>query len=82
MNHTFKLFSCISNIFQRCLNMTEDNDDSYSSNLPFHGNERTMNMNNLLLQNIQGSLYFKNDLYKLNTGHFQNDMKPGGFTAF
>jgi len=41
--------------------------DKKAFSLPFHGNERTMNMNNLLLQNIQGSLYFKHELYPLNS---------------
>jgi len=37
--------------------------------LPLWGNVQTMNINNLVLTNIQGSPYFKNDLFKLKTFH-------------
>lgn len=37
--------------------------------LPLWGNERTMNMNPLILTNIQSSHYFKNNLYGLKTYH-------------
>eukprot|EP01132_Coremiostelium_polycephalum_P001512 gene1512-1904_t len=36
--------------------------------LEIHGNEKTMNLENILLVNIQSSLYFK-DLYRLKTYH-------------
>lgn len=35
--------------------------------LPIHGNEKTMNLNTLLLTNIQQSQYFKTTLYGLKT---------------
>ena len=37
--------------------------------LPIHGNEKTMNMNHLILTNIQSSPYFKVNLYELKTYH-------------
>lgn len=37
--------------------------------LPVWGNERTMNLNSMILTNIQGSPYFKNQLYELKTYH-------------
>ena len=40
-----------------------------SNNLPIHGNEKTMNLNTLILSNIQASPYFKVQLYDLKTYH-------------
>uniref|UniRef100_A0A0A9Y4E3 Pre-mRNA-splicing factor 38 n=1 Tax=Lygus hesperus TaxID=30085 RepID=A0A0A9Y4E3_LYGHE len=40
-----------------------------SNVLPLWGNERTMNMNPLILTNIQSSHYFKVNLYELKTYH-------------
>lgn len=40
-----------------------------SNVLPLHGNERTMNLNPLILTNIQSSHYFKVNLYELKTYH-------------
>lgn len=37
--------------------------------LPLYGNKETMNINPMILSNIQGSAYFKEDLYKLKTFH-------------
>lgn len=37
--------------------------------LPFHGNDKTMNLNNMIITNIQASPYFKNHLYELKTYH-------------
>lgn len=37
--------------------------------LAFHGNERTMNINPLILTNVQGSPYFKVELFALKTFH-------------
>ena len=37
--------------------------------LPIHGNEKTMNLNSLILTNIQSSPYFKVNLYELKTYH-------------
>ena len=37
--------------------------------LTIHGNEKTMNLNSLLLTNIQSSPYFKVNLYGLKTYH-------------
>ena len=37
--------------------------------LPIWGNERTMNLNSMILTNIQASPYFKNQLYELKTYH-------------
>jgi len=37
--------------------------------LQFHGNERTMNLNPLILTNIQGSPYFKVELFGVKTFH-------------
>lgn len=40
-----------------------------NNNLPIWGNEKTMNLNPLLLTNIQNSPYFKVSLYALKTYH-------------
>ena len=40
-----------------------------SNTLPVHGNEKTMNLNHLVLTNIQGSPYFKVNLFDLKTYH-------------
>lgn len=40
-----------------------------SNVLPVHGNEKTMNLNSLVLANIQASPYFKVQLYELKTYH-------------
>ncbi|XP_058808276.1 pre-mRNA-splicing factor 38B isoform X2 [Phymastichus coffea] len=40
-----------------------------SNTLPLWGNERTMNLNPLILTNIQSSHYFKVNLYELKTYH-------------
>ena len=40
-----------------------------SNTLPVHGNEKTMNLNTLVLTNIQASPYFKVKLYNLKTYH-------------
>ena len=40
-----------------------------NNTLHIWGNERTMNMNHLILTNIVTSNYFKNDLLKLKTFH-------------
>ncbi|XP_030756352.1 pre-mRNA-splicing factor 38B isoform X2 [Sitophilus oryzae] len=40
-----------------------------SNVLPLYGNERTMNLNPLILTNIQSSHYFKVNLYELKTYH-------------
>ena len=37
--------------------------------LPLYGNKETMNINPMILSNIQGSAYFKEDLYKMKTFH-------------
>lgn len=37
--------------------------------LPNWGNERTMNMNNMVLTNVLQSPYFKNQLFQLKTYH-------------
>lgn len=37
--------------------------------LPLYGNKDTMNINPMILSNIQGSAYFKEELYKLKTFH-------------
>lgn len=37
--------------------------------LPIHGNAATLNINNLILTNIQGSPYFKVSLFALKTYH-------------
>lgn len=37
--------------------------------LQFHGNERTMNINPLILTNVQGSPYFKVELFTIKTFH-------------
>lgn len=37
--------------------------------LPVWGNEKSMNLNHLILTNIQGSLYFKTNLFELKTYH-------------
>ena len=45
------------------LNMKQKN------TLPLYGNKETMNINPMILSNIQGSAYFKEELYKLKTFH-------------
>jgi len=55
-------------------NQDSDSDDPtvYRGNnykLQFHGNERTMNLNPLILTNIQGSPYFKVELFGVKTFH-------------
>lgn len=40
-----------------------------ANHLPIWGNEKTMNLNTMILTNIQGSAYFKVTLYKLKTYH-------------
>lgn len=37
--------------------------------LPLYGNKDTMNINPMILSNIQGSAYFKEELYKMKTFH-------------
>ena len=37
--------------------------------LPVYGNKETMNINPMILSNIQGSAYFKEELYKMKTFH-------------
>uniref|UniRef100_A0A1E1X531 Pre-mRNA-splicing factor 38 n=1 Tax=Amblyomma aureolatum TaxID=187763 RepID=A0A1E1X531_9ACAR len=43
--------------------------DKKNNILPLWGNEKTMNLNNLILTNILSSPYFKVNLYKLKTYH-------------
>ncbi|KAG8192590.1 hypothetical protein JTE90_015223 [Oedothorax gibbosus] len=43
--------------------------DKKNNNLPLWGNEKTMNLNNLILTNILSSHYFKVNLYQLKTYH-------------
>ncbi|UYV73284.1 PRPF38B [Cordylochernes scorpioides] len=43
--------------------------DKKNNALPMHGNEKTMNLNNLILTNILSSHYFKVNLYQLKTYH-------------
>ncbi|XP_060527139.1 pre-mRNA-splicing factor 38B [Cylas formicarius] len=51
-------------------NSDEETTSKKQSNvLPLHGNERTMNLNPLILTNIQSSHYFKVNLYELKTYH-------------
>lgn len=40
-----------------------------ANHLPVWGNDKTMNLNTMILTNIQGSAYFKVTLYKLKTYH-------------
>lgn len=40
-----------------------------NNTLPIHGNEKTMNLNTMILTNIQASPYFKVQLYELKTYH-------------
>ena len=40
-----------------------------SNVLPVWGNEKSMNLNSLILTNIQGSPYFKVQLFSLKTYH-------------
>lgn len=37
--------------------------------LPLYGNKETMNINPMILSNIQGSAYFREELYKMKTFH-------------
>ncbi|GIX82886.1 hypothetical protein CEXT_52511 [Caerostris extrusa] len=43
--------------------------DKKNNTLPLWGNDKTMNLNNLILTNIQSSHYFKVNLYQLKTYH-------------
>lgn len=43
--------------------------DKKNNSLPLWGNEKTMNLNNLILTNILSSHYFKVNLYQLKTYH-------------
>ena len=55
----------------------DSSNDGYSNNkqehlpntLNLHGNQATANINPMILTNIQGSPYFKKDLYALKTFH-------------
>jgi len=48
----------------------EDNPNKNKNNrVPFHGNDKTMNMNPLILANVQNSPYFKVDLFAMKTYH-------------
>ncbi|CAL4161295.1 unnamed protein product, partial [Meganyctiphanes norvegica] len=47
----------------------EKNAMKKSNGLPIWGNEKTMNLNSLILTNIQSSQYFKVNLYQLKTYH-------------
>ena len=37
--------------------------------LPLYGNKESMNLNSMILTNIMGSPYFKEDLFELKTFH-------------
>ncbi|KAK9878871.1 hypothetical protein WA026_003700 [Henosepilachna vigintioctopunctata] len=57
---------------ERNTNIEEDSiakGSKQSNILPLWGNERTMNLNPLILTNIQSSSYFKVNLYELKTYH-------------
>ena len=55
----------------------EETEDGYmdglimkqKNTLPLYGNKETMNINPMILSNIQGSSYFKEELYKMKTFH-------------
>jgi len=48
----------------------EDNPAQNKNNrMPFHGNDKTMNMNPLILANVTNSPYFKTDLFQMKTFH-------------
>nr|CAI5868979.1 unnamed protein product [Callosobruchus analis] len=49
--------------------MSHKQTSKQSNILPLWGNERTMNLNPLILTNIQSSHYFKVNLYELKTYH-------------
>jgi len=53
----------VSLVFILAINMPPNN------TLPIHGNEKTMNLNTMILTNIQASPYFKVQLYELKTYH-------------
>ena len=48
---------------------TDQRQGKKSNNLPFWGNQNTMNLNPLILTNIQNSPYFKVNLIELKTYH-------------
>ncbi|XP_076308631.1 pre-mRNA-splicing factor 38B-like isoform X2 [Tachypleus tridentatus] len=50
-------------------NMSSGSTDKKNNILPVWGNEKTMNLNNLILTNILSSHYFKVNLYQLKTYH-------------
>jgi len=60
---------------QASVSQDSDSDDptiyrgANNQKLQFHGNERTMNLNPLILTNIQGSPYFKVELFGVKTFH-------------
>jgi len=51
----------------------EDDEENAAKNknnrVPFHGNDKTMNMNPLILANVTNSPYFKTDLIQMKTIH-------------
>lgn len=53
----------MEDVMGEALNMKQKN------TLPIYGNKDTMNINPMILSNIQGSAYFKEDLYKMKTFH-------------
>ncbi len=44
-------------------------DRKLKNTLPLYGNRESMNLNSMILTNIQGSPYFKEDLYQYKTFH-------------
>lgn len=51
------------------LKMAPGTTSSKNNVLPLWGNDKTMNLNNLILTNIQSSHYFKVNLFELKTYH-------------
>ena len=47
----------------------EMGDKKVKNTLPLYGNKDSMNLNSMVLTNIVGSPYFKEDLYELKTFH-------------
>ena len=65
----------------------EEKSAKKSNVLPHWGNERTMNLNNMVLTNVLQSPYFKNHLFQLKTYHEVVDeiyykVRNGGTTSF
>lgn len=54
---------------QQAQAVSKPNAGKHGNNLPLWGNEKTMNLNPMILTNVLSSPYFKVQLYELKTYH-------------